>query len=272
MSDANKIKWQWWHSGALFVLPAALIVIMVAGFKYDITGTPVKTWGALIVMFVMFSMIVGHGVTGSWKGAFIDNRNVISLSRFQMLAWTVLVLSAFMAAALWNILHAATPTPLDITLPETLWLLMGISTTSLVASPLILNGKKNKQPDVDEKQKTLDLLSKQGNILADNQGQVMINTSIEQASWVDMFTGEETGNAAHLDLTRVQMFFFTIVSLLCYGVAIGHLLAATGNAQAITDFPGLSEGLIALISISHVGYLVAKAIPHSQTDSDSAAI
>ena len=40
-------------------------------------------------------VIAGLGITGVWRGAFIDERNMISLPRFQMLVWTVLVLSAY---------------------------------------------------------------------------------------------------------------------------------------------------------------------------------
>lgn len=255
-------RWSKAHYLALLVLIGLLVVL---GRNMQ-AFTLIQAWWALLGVFLGFVLVLGHGITGSWRGAFIDERNVISLSRFQMLSWTVLILSAFMAAAFWNIALGA-PQPLDlIQLDPTLWLLMGISTTSLVASPLILSGKKALAPNAQEKQRTFQLLSESGDTGSANQGLLVTNREMVQASWKDMFTGEETGNAAHMDLSRVQMFFFTLVCLITYGVALGAQFRTLGNAAAtVGAFPELSEGLLALLGISHAGYLAVKATPSSQT-------
>ncbi|HEX6513282.1 MAG TPA: hypothetical protein VF157_13345, partial [Chloroflexota bacterium] len=81
-------------------------------------------------------------------GILIDSRNMMSLSRVQTAAWTVLILSAFAAAGLGNASRAlfgladALPDPLGIGIPQAIWGLMGISTVSLVRSPLIKNYKR----------------------------------------------------------------------------------------------------------------------------------
>lgn len=278
-SNPGSSNWKGWHSFGLGILLVAVPV--TAWFlSSDLTkGSSVKVWWLFMGGFVAFLLITGHGIVGCWRGAFIDNRNVISLSRFQMMAWTVLVLSAFGAAVFWNIHHDVLPNSTSCLadtekgcfpgLPGTLWLLMGLSTASLVGSPLILNAKKNQPPDPTEKQRTFKLLSQQGYDDANlgNEGQLVINANPAQARWSDLFTGEETGNFARLDLARLQMFFFTLVALLSYGVLIGHQL---GTAEKfIADFPGLSEGLLALIGISHTGYLAAKASQNSQTASSA---
>lgn len=270
-------NWKSWHSLGLGIL----IVAVPVGAWFlsgDLSkGSALKVWWLFMAGFVAFLLISGHGIVGCWRGAFIDNRNVISLSRFQMVAWTILVLSAFGAAVLWNIRHDAANgdsscladmekgcTP---ALPGTLWLLMGLSTASLVGSPLILNTKKKQPSDPTEKQRTFELLSQQGydsNSL-DSDGQLVVNTDPAHARWSDLFTGEETGNFARLDPARLQMFFFTLVALLSYGVLIGHRLGS--SERLIADLPGLSEGLLALIGISHTGYLAAKASQNSQTAS-----
>jgi hypothetical protein len=141
---------------------------------------------------------------------------------------------------------------------------MGFSTASLIGSPLILRAKKNLQPDVVEMGQTFELLSQQGYDISElsHQGHLVVNAKPNQARWSDLFTGEETGNFAYLDLARMQMFFFTLVSLLSYGVLLGHQF---GTATAIIkDFPVLNEGLLALIGISHTGYLASKASQNSQ--------
>ena len=260
----NNVKWKWVHTALVLALALALIHV-VTNAVHD--NSPKYAWWLLMVCLALFIVILGHGITGSYRGAFIDDRNVISLSRFQILAWTVLILSAFLTAALWNISHKV-PDPIDsIQLEPSLWMLMGISTTSLVASPLILSGKKSQQPDAGQMNEVFQLLETKGQGNATNQGLVVGNKDISQARWTDMFTGEETGNAAHLDLARVQMFFFTIVVLLAYGVALASMFAGSEVVtNGVTGFPKLSEGLLALISISHVGYLANKAAPLSKTD------
>lgn len=259
----NTVKWTWIHT-LVTILLAGAVLIGVFARRADLSLFGL--WGGLMLCFAVFIVITGHGITGCWRGAFIDDRNVISLSRFQMLAWTVLILSAFMAAALWNIsLHL--PQPLDVLkLEPSLWMLMGISTASLVASPLILSGKKAQQPDAQQMGQVFELLKDKGEGEATNQGLVVTNRDIRQARWTDMFTGEETGNAAHLDLARVQMFAFTIVALLTYGVALAEVFRQPDIlTKGVTEFPKLSEGLLALIGISHVGYLAHKAAPVSKT-------
>jgi hypothetical protein len=115
-------------------------------------------------------------------------------------------------------------------------------------------------------QRTLKFLGSQGDTQVSNQGLVVTRTDIQQARWTDLFTGEETGNAAHMDLSRVQMFFFTLVTLITYGVALGGMFKAPGvQTSGIGAFPELSQGLLALIGISHTGYLASKAMPASQS-------
>jgi len=268
-----KYKWKWWYSAVLLLITTVIFVITLSE---ESIVSPMRTWLFFIFLSFVFLSIAGQYVTGCWYGALVDDRNVVSLSRFQIMAWTVLVLSALIAASLWNVFHTKLEAPLNIAIPETLWFLMGISTSSLVASPLILQGKKNSEPDEKEMLKTFDLLAQKGYSFdkLTNQGQVFANSSSEHARWTDMFTGEETGNAAHLDLNRLQMFFFTVVTLLCYGVTIGHMFVdVTANTllagQGISHFPEISEGLVALIGISHTGYLAGKSVSHSKTVNDT---
>jgi hypothetical protein len=208
-------------------------------------------------------IIVGRGVTGSASGLLIDSRNKMSLSRFQMTLWTLVVLSGYLTGALANIFKGAND-PLAIALQPELWILMGISTTSLVGSPLIKSTKETKQPDGAEKAGTFKLLAAQRGITDfETKGLIVVNTKPENASWSDMFGGEETGNAAHLDLAKVQMFFFTIILVLTYAVALGKMFYEMPDV--IKDLPNLSSGMTTLLGISHAGYLTNKGIPHSET-------
>jgi hypothetical protein len=98
---------------------------------------------AVALLLVTFA----HAITGRPAGWIINKQNRMSLSQFQMFLWMVVVLSAFLAAALVNINTGSRGTDaLTIAVPELLWLAMGISATSFVGSGLILNGKQKKEP------------------------------------------------------------------------------------------------------------------------------
>ena len=256
-------NWTGWHSFSLLVI---IVLIILAGLLIPVQA---RLWGWLIIQALMalFVVIAGQGVTGLWRGMLIDDRNKMGLSRLQMILWTIIVLSGFLVAALSN-LATGQADPLAIAIPSQLWLLMGISTTSLVGSPLIKSTKKNKTPSEAEKGQTLESLAKQmgADSVEDtvtHAGQIVVHTGPEHAQWADMFKGEETGNAAHLDMAKIQMLFFTFVVALAYAVTLATLFGS--DAANISALPALSQSIVALLGISHAGYLTHKAIPHSQT-------
>lgn len=251
-------RWEWWHTAAL-----GLILAFFSWMAIWPRWSLYASWLVVVFALVGFIVIAGLGVTGVWRGAFIDERNMISLSRFQMLVWTVLVLSAYGAITISRARTDAL-TALDVEVPHTLWILMGISTTSLVGSPLLKNTKKdpNLAMRPDDQVQALD---SQREGLAEHvrvEGRIVSKKSIGDARWSDLFIGEEVSNVAHLNLAKIQMFFFTILVVLSYGVAVGSLLLSTPNPTALPD---IGEGMLALFGISHGGYLIDKAVPSARS-------
>ena len=59
------------------------------------------------------------------------------------------------------------------------------------------------------------------------------------------------------------MFYFTIVLVLAYAVALG--MAFASSFARISKLPAVDSVWVALLGISHAGYLTHKAIPHSET-------
>lgn len=254
-----KAKWMKWHTASLLI---SLALIVIVGLSFDESH---RMWAWLINMLLLalFSTIAGHGITGLWRGLLIDDRNKMSLSRLQMTLWTIVVLSGLLTAALSNIAGGFAK-PLEIQIGTELWLLMGISTTSLIGSPLLKAGKRTKTTREEELRPTLELLKEQGVAPehVSHVGKIVTNKTIEDARWSDMFKGEETANAAHLDLAKIQMFYFTIILVIVYGVALGTVFSE--SIARIDALPVLDEGMISLLGISHAGYLVNKAVPHSE--------
>jgi hypothetical protein len=251
--------WSNWHT-------ASLIAIVVSIFLIEVFLPSVfRLWCWLGVMglLALFALIAGHGVTGLWLGLLIDSRNKLSLSRLQLLLWTVMILSGFLAAVLTNIEEQHSE-PLSVSIPAELWLLMGISTSSLVGSPLILNLKKARPASEERKAWALEQLARQAVDITKIaiHGQIVVNQTPQAAHWGDLFRGSETGNAGQLDIGKLQMFFFTLVLVLAYGAGLAALF--NDNPERIAALPTVDGGMLALLGISHAGYLMSKAIPYGE--------
>src|SRR5437773_425655 len=135
-----KRTWTTIHTFSLF-----LIVILIGGIGLLMPFSLLWTWLAILALLGVFTVIAGDGVTGLWTGALIDETNKMSLSRLQTLLWTVLIVSAFIAVALANIRTGQDP-PLAIAVPQQIWVVLGISTTSLIGTPLIRSQKMRQVP------------------------------------------------------------------------------------------------------------------------------
>lgn len=253
-----KPNWTTFHTFSLF-----LIGILIVGVGLLIPFSLLWTWLAILVLLGVFTAIAGAGVTGLWTGALIDETNKMSLSRLQILLWTVLVLSAFVAVALAN-LRAGQASPLAIAIPQQIWVVLGISTTSLIGTPLIRSQKMNPAPRADQRDLTLEILRKERRARAEPLvwGVILVNARPEDAEWSDLFRGEETGNGAHLDVGKIQLFYFTLILVLVYAVALGSSFL---GSLPIHQFPELDQSAIALLAISHGGYLSNQVVPHSAT-------
>jgi hypothetical protein len=78
-----------------------------------------------------------------------------------------------------------------------------------------------------------------------------------------MFQGDELINTAQIDLAKVQMFYFTIIAAICFFVMVFKELIA-GNTSLGT-LPVLPDGFVAVLGISHGGYLTSKSINHTKS-------
>jgi hypothetical protein len=225
---------------------------------------------AVMALMLVFVATLGARKFGRLDGILINERNLISLTRFQTVLWTVIILSAFLTDAVARISFHI-PNALDISLDKTLWALLGISTTSLVGTPLIQSTKKVQEPDPKEVQKAETALG-ETDIKEKSQGVLYANKNVSDAAFTDMFEGDEVGNTAYIDVAKVQMFFFTIVAALSYGIDLTNWITGINQATAqyAVAFPVVSGGLVAILGISHAGFLAGKSVTHTPTKQNSA--
>jgi hypothetical protein len=262
-----------WFLSALAAI-VGIVIINTGVFGQD-------RWRAgefVTTLFLMTAAVVGIGfaLNGRAAGLVVDNRNRVSLSKFQMLVWTILVVSALVTLAACRI-RLLGPDPLAIIIPGELLAAMGIAATSFVAAPTVLSLKAAETPTEANMTKAKASAQAQGGVL-DSAGKVQGRTNPAQAQWMDMFRGDEVGNSDSPDLSKIQQFAIT---LLLVGVYISALIQDFGNTSAFENLdpknmkafpnalPALSTYFIGLMGLSHASYLVYKAAPHTSNGSPS---
>lgn len=237
-----------WFAGGLVLLFAAFVAAPY------LIPTVAGAYAASVAVLALMLVAIGFRVVGTPFGILVNERNVMSLTRFQTVLWTVLVTAAFSTLLLGAIFKGQNPTQLvsEAMRPDLL-ALMGISYVSAVTAGAVQAGKTNKTADDSAVQKSAAI---NGAAADKPQGVLYANKDPKQAAVTDMFEGDELADAHLVDMAKVQMFFFTIVSAAYF---ISRMWPQTTNLV-----PQLPTNLIALMGISHAGYLGSKAVTKTQ--------
>jgi len=223
---------------------------------------PAHAWVAVLVCLALFLGAAGKISGGRMVSALIDERNLMSLSRTQAVVWTMLILSGYFVMALVRMKHGEAA-PLNVAIDSKLWILMGISVTSLIGTPFLLSDKRKKDPaDQAIDKASAALKEPPAQIDADRQGTLYANASAADARLTDLFQGEEVGNTAYIELSKIQMFLFTLIAAAVFASQLWNQFANVTTAD-LSHMPQLPEGLIALLGISHAGYLGNKSVDHT---------
>jgi hypothetical protein len=237
---------------ALVVLTA---LILLAGWKLP----PGWNFLAILTLMTLSLVVLGQSIVGRPLGVLINEQNLVSVSRLQMIVWTVAVLAAYFTYALARMKAgtAAYPDPLAVAIDWHLWALMGISTTSFVSAAVISTTKRDKEPDADVTKITAQNLGEDSDRVEFNrEGILYANEAKTDARFTDVFQGNEMGDTTHIDLAKVQMFYFTVISAVAFVVMIAKSL----RSGDVSKLPELPDGLIAILGISHAGYLTGQSV------------
>jgi hypothetical protein len=256
-------KYRTWAWAAL---PIALMAVGLAFAPHFAFKCRAYAFLGVLILLAAELAVIGWLVNNRPIGAFIDNRNRLSLSKLQAGAWTVVVLSAFATIAAFNVAAtwatSTTVTALAIQIPGELLLAMGISATSLVATPALLSLKSDETPAPGAQAQAAAKLKQS----VSANGKVLTKTLASEASWGDLVTGDELGNAGSPDLGKIQQALITLLLLGCY---VGYVFASlSGSSATISSLPLLDKSFVWLLGISHASYLAYKAAPHTQTASN----
>jgi len=249
---------------------AANVVNGKAGVAGYFGGGRPETWLITLGLFAAALAVAGYAAVGRWDGIFIDSENRISLSRFQLILWTLLLVSALMTAGLINAMKPADPTPLQIRIPPRIWALLGLGAFTAVAAPAIDQDKRTLSQVENvafESQRATGLeggeaigtyLEKEQGLGAkpEFKGAILVKKEPKDARWIDIIRGDSAG-AVHVDVAKMQQLAFTLLLIAVYGMALRTRMSGSLD---IDEFPDVDTGFLALLGLSHAAYLADKQI------------
>lgn len=206
------------------------------------------SYGVTVGVMALLAAVVGKLRSGSFFGIFIDSRDTWSLTQFQLVLWTFIIIPVLIAVVIGRATEDPS-TAWDIAVPGEIWGLLGISMGSTVLAVAIKSQKNG--PSTSP-------LGAGDRVLA--------RTEALQARFSDMFAYDEgTGSLTRLDVTKFQNFVFTVALAVTYLWNCLWLFGKAGTPSAITGLPALSGVALGILGISHAGYLTGKAIPQAGT-------
>jgi hypothetical protein len=263
-------EWQRRHTVVSLLLVAAFIGLAIwaatsDSFLTNASGRlPVWSFIGLAVVLTIFIFLMGWAITGKAGGALIDPRKGrMSLSQLQILAWTVLIVAAYLNAFVVNV-SAGRPDPLSVQMPGELLIAMGISITGLVGAKLVLGFKLDEHGNAVEDANGKAKLERQAPTEKEKEkDERSAIFKARRAQWRDIFSGDDNAGAHSLNLGKVQLFYITIALVVGYGIAVAKEFAKakTGipGTRGIDGLPKVDEAFVALLALSHAGYLTTKA-------------
>jgi hypothetical protein len=169
-------------------------------------------------------------------GILIDNRGRYSLTHFQLVLWSIIVLS-LVSGVFWGRLFEGVAEPLSFKIPSEVLGLLGISAGSAVTATAI-KASKNKMHA---------------------EAVAASNAETDPPRFSQVFLLEEGEYADKvIDVTKFQNFIITLILMAAYiGLAITAIEEA-GNAKGMGSLPGFSGTFLVLVGISQAAYVAGK--------------
>lgn len=239
----------------------------VAAARHHAMLAGAQAWAAVAVLLLALAALPGIAVCGRAAGILVGANNLMSLARLQMLVWSVLLLSAYATAVLGRL---GLSDPLAVQAGPWLLALAGLAGASSLAAPLLALLKRGRSPQRAAIARAAGLLGRDpADVAVQATGVLFGKASPGEARLADLLRGDEVGNAHAVDLSKVQLLACTLLAALAYGASVFRLFADTPAAD-ITALPAPSPSLLALLALSHAGYLAGACIRHTPADGEAA--
>ena len=185
-------------------------------------------------VLITIAAVIGRAASGTLTGILIDTRGRYSLSQFQIVLWTTVVLS-MVSGLFFARLFSGVENALSFQIPEELLLVMGISIAGTATAMAIKAGKDTMRPK-----------------------NVAVSDTAHPARFAQIFLYEEGEFADKvIDLTKYQNFWITIILVVSY---IATVIDDAREVSSIDAFqlPTFTDPFVVLLGITHAGYLAGK--------------
>ncbi|MEP2236011.1 MAG: hypothetical protein ABJM58_12205 [Alteripontixanthobacter sp.] len=201
---------------------------------------PATIWLVTLGVYIIVFGLFGYAASGKLYGVLIDKDGMVSLSRFQLVAWTVLLLSALQAAGILNSALVDFPYPedkppevlgaLDIAIPAQIWALLGLGAFTALAEPNLSEGRANRLRATDGR----------------------------KTGWSNMVS-DERGKPT--DIAQIQLLALTTLLLAVYAMEMFGIFPPkmASEPKPIATFPEISGGFLALLGVSHATFLARRS-------------
>lgn len=194
------------------------------------------SWGASLLAIAALAGVLGRFVVPmvGWLGILIDQRGRYSLTHFQLVTWTIVVLS-LISGVFWGRLLAGVKDPLSFAIPPEVLGLMGIALGSSVATTVAKGAKGTMAPE---------------RIAA---------SGADPPRLAQIFLLEEGGFADRaVDVTKFQNFVITLILAVAYSALSVHSILDARTVENISALPGFAGTFLTLLGISHAAYVTGK--------------
>ena len=220
-------------------------------------------WTASILVLIALMALTGRLSKRRWLGLLINEYSRASISRLQFVLWATLFLSSAFTFIGFNLSRGNGWESFALDVPIAFWIVLVTSMGSYFGDRLVARLKSQQTIPSSIESGLLQDLRNGGSSSGFDEvsaiGYVIKLPRPELARSSDLFTGDDLGNAEAISLGKVQLFFFTTVLILAYGVAIAdRLLVSTG----MLTFPSLDVSIAALLVFSHLGFIGTQAVSH----------
>jgi hypothetical protein len=189
----------------------------------------------------------------------IDDRNRISLGRLQWLLWFLLLFSAYFTGAVWDVAFGDLPV-----VEPNLFAVIGITTGSAVIASVVVENKKVDQsptPNAVPPPQLPFLGPPPASAAALRMGKAAVNADPANASFADLYLGEDVTNRQSVDASRLQKLVITFLLVTVYAEMLWSAFVDAAGTYHAFSMPVVGTNFLGMMGVSHAAYLVAKASP-----------
>ena len=200
------------------------------------------SWAVSGAVLLILAIIAGIYANKRIDGILIDHRGRYSLTHFQLVLWTLTIISLLSGVFFGRLIHGVA-NPLDITIPKPVLGLLAISLASGVTATAVKRTKDRTNAST---------ISVSGG--ADNPPRLAQIVLEEEGTFADQV----------VDVSKFQGFVITILLVIVYIAVSVNTVGATLSPRGAT-LPTLSGSWLILLAISHGAYVTAKVPPSAGT-------